>query len=42
MGQEVTSIKPYMINKIAPTEFIMRSVIIFFIKKETINTADAA
>lgn len=30
-----------MINKIAPTELINRSVMIFFIKNETINTAEA-
>ena len=41
-GQEVASIKPYTINKIAPIEFINRNVLIFFIKKETIKTAEAA
>ena len=30
-----------MINKIAPTELINRSVMMFFIKNETINTAEA-
>lgn len=42
IGQEVANINPYIINNIAPIELINRSLTIFFIKKETISTADAA
>lgn len=41
IGQEVTSITPYIININAPIELMIRKVLMFFIKKEIIKTIDA-
>ncbi len=41
MGHEVSSIKPYIINAAHPKEFIMRSLVIFLIRKEIISISDA-
>jgi len=41
IGQEIASIIPYPINKMAPIEFIILSFIMFFIKKEIIKTREA-
>lgn len=41
IGQAVTSIIPYIINRHAPIELMIRKVLIFFIKKEIIKTTDA-
>lgn len=41
IGHEISNIKPYAIKKIAPTELIIRNVLMFFIKNEIINTSDA-
>ncbi len=41
IGQEVTSIKPYTINKSAPIEFIILRVLMSFIRNEIINTKEA-
>ena len=41
IGQEIDNIKPYRINNKAPIEFIIRKVLMFFIKKEIIKTKEA-
>jgi hypothetical protein len=41
IGQEVTSIKPYTTNSSAPIEFMIRKVLMFFIKNEIIKTNEA-
>lgn len=42
IGQEIFSIIPYRIKNIAPTEFMILKVEIFFIKKEIIKIREAA
>jgi len=41
MGQEVSSMKPYIIKTAHPKEFIMRSLVIFLIRKEITSSRDA-
>ncbi len=41
IGQEVFNIIPYKIKSMAPIEFIILKVYIFFIKKEIISTTEA-
>ena len=41
IGQDIASIMPYTTKSIAPKELIIRKVLMFFIKKETINTTEA-
>jgi len=42
IGQEIANIIPYATKSNAPIELIIRKVLMFFIKKEIINTKDAA
>ncbi len=41
IGQEIASINPYITKSTAPIELMIRKVLMFFIRKETINTTDA-
>jgi hypothetical protein len=41
IGHEVANIKPYTTNKKHPVEFIIRKVLMFFIKNEIIKTKEA-